>query len=574
MRDARPRHTQPIVIVDRIPVECLQHIEINRAQRFGRDGSAFFDQSMCLQLEVRKHDLCVERRHDAVDRMLQEDDPLPLIGGAAEHVVEEQRLAERRRHLGDEDRVAGVHERLMRVGQKGVHRMTHFVGQREHGVERVVVVEQHVRMHAVHRGGVRAAPFARILVDVDPVAGQHLPELPLVGRTQRGDRRGQPFQHVLVRVPAVELHERDAGIVRVIRRQAEHALAETMVTAQGLGSLPGGLDQVLDDGRRNIVAVEGHLEHRAVPSCLRDEPVALQHTVVERGVGIGGTLVQLMKLVERRSAVWLASIGRQNGAVLSVRQRRVGSARQADLGKLRVCRRQRGVGVVGSTLEAARQRQQMLALVVEHVLLLPIQILHGKPIDGEVGARVHPLLHDGQRNLQQLGIEPGSRLGRLREQNLDLLPLRVDLVVALILVVPERREVPDLVLELADVVAQLQRRQQLIRSAAEGALEGRKLRDLRLELVVRRLPGRPVREDMSEIPFETRRDLVAFAERRRRGRFGGRRLEHPRIILHAARPTSRRDRRLRLLLASSQRKASSLPRTARRRGEMMVERAR
>ena len=105
--------------------------------------------------------------------MLEQHDALALVGRAREHVVEEQRLAQRGRHFGDEDRVAGIDERLMRVREDRVHRVAHLVRQREHGVERVVVVQQHVRLHAVDRRRVGAAPLARVLVDVDALPAEH-----------------------------------------------------------------------------------------------------------------------------------------------------------------------------------------------------------------------------------------------------------------------------------------------------------------------------------------------------------------------------------------------------------------
>jgi hypothetical protein len=48
-------------------------------------------------------------------------------------------------------------------------------------------------------------------------------------------------------------------------------------------------------------------------------------------------------------------------------------------------------------------------------------------------------------------------LSGLGEQDLNLLALGVDLVVALVLVVPQRCEVPDLVLELTDFIPEPQR---------------------------------------------------------------------------------------------------------------------
>jgi hypothetical protein len=102
----------------------------------------------------------------------------------------------------------------------------------------------------------------------------------------------------------------------------------------------------------------------------------------------------------------------------------------------------------------------VFALVVEHVLLLPVEILESEAVQRQRRAGVHPLADGRQRNLQQFRVEPRRRLRSLCEQNLHLLPLGVDLIVTLILIVPERRVIPDLLLELADVVAERQRRQQ------------------------------------------------------------------------------------------------------------------
>ena len=125
---------------------------------------------MRLQLEVGEHHLRVERAGDAVDRVLQQHARCSRAGRPLEHEIEEQRLAQRGRHLGDEDRVARVHERLRLMRQQRVHRVPHLVRQREHRVERLVVVEQHVRVRAVHRRRVRAAALAGVLEDVDPAA--------------------------------------------------------------------------------------------------------------------------------------------------------------------------------------------------------------------------------------------------------------------------------------------------------------------------------------------------------------------------------------------------------------------
>ena len=64
-------------------------------------------------------------------------------------------------------------------------------------------------------------------------------------------------------------------------------------------------DQVFDDGGRNVVAVQRGIERRPIAARLRVEPVALQHAVVQRRVGIDGRFVDFVKLVKRRGAIGL-----------------------------------------------------------------------------------------------------------------------------------------------------------------------------------------------------------------------------------------------------------------------------
>src|SRR5262245_19962267 len=108
------------------------------------------------------------------------------------------------------------------------------------------------------------------------------------------------------------------------------------------------------------------------------------------------------------------------------------------------------------------------------MLLLPIEVLQRESVDCELRVFGHPALDRSQRNLEQLGVEPGKRLSSLGKQDLNLLAAGVDRVVALILVVPEGCEVPDLVLELADLVPKLESREQLSRTAGEAPLKRRK----------------------------------------------------------------------------------------------------
>ena len=210
------------------------------------------------------------------------------------------------------------------------------------------------------------------------------------------------------------------------------------------------------------------VERRAIAASLRVEPVALQHAVVQRRIRVDAGFEQLVVLDERRRAIVLVAIGRQDRPVLSVGQRHLGPARQAERRVLDVRGRERRVGVVRRRRKAARQREQMLALFVQHVLLLPVEIFDRKAVDRELGELRHPLLHRRQRDAEQLGAEPRAHLREPGEQNLHLLPPRVHLVVALILVVLQGHVVPDLVRELSDLVRDLVGGQQALQDPAQA----------------------------------------------------------------------------------------------------------
>jgi len=81
----------------------------------------------------------------------------------------------------------------------------------------------------------------------------------------------------------------------------------------------------------------------------------------------------------------------------------------------------------------------VLALFVE-TCLLAIQILEREAIDRRMRVPRHPLLHGGERDGEQLGVEPGRWPGRLWRTGSGPAGAGVDLVVALVFVVLEPGE--------------------------------------------------------------------------------------------------------------------------------------
>jgi len=78
--------------------------------------------------------------------------PLAVVGGVREHVLKKQHFAERGRHLGDENRVGRVDERLVGIRQERVHRMPHLVRERAHRKQIVVVTHQDERLRPRYAG--------------------------------------------------------------------------------------------------------------------------------------------------------------------------------------------------------------------------------------------------------------------------------------------------------------------------------------------------------------------------------------------------------------------------------------
>ena len=118
---------------------------------------------------------------------------------------------------------------------------------------------------------------------------------------------------------------------------------------------------------------------------LCDKPVALQHAVVHGGERIGIGREGLVKRMKRGGAIGLMAIGLQQRVVLAVGQRHLLAVVQGDHRMLDVGVGEHRVHVVRDVAEAARERQQVLALFVEHVFLLVIGAFDRKAVDRQLG---------------------------------------------------------------------------------------------------------------------------------------------------------------------------------------------
>ena len=114
-------------------------------------------------------------------------------------------------------------------------------------------------------------------------------------------------------------------------------------------------------------------------------------------------------------------------------------------------------------------------------------------------------------------VEPRAGLLLAGEHDLDLLPLGVALVVALVLVVVERRVVPDPVAQRTHFVHRAQRGQQIRGAVGQRAAQPRERLDRLLEPAIRPAPVVPVVADRGQVP------AVALGDPVPRRRLPGRR---------------------------------------------------
>ena len=213
-----------------------------------------------------------------------------------------------------------------------------------------------------------------------------------------------------------------------------------------------------------FVAVKrGFQRARELPR-LRDEPVALQYSVIDGGIRVRVCGKRPVKRLECGRTVGLMPIRLQQGVVLTVGQRYLFSVMERDDGMSDVRVREHRMNVVRHVPQTARQGQQPLTFFIEDVLLLVIGAFDGEPVGRESAVRVHPCPHRRERDNQQFGCKPRPGFGGLREQNLHLLTARVHRVVPLILVVVQAGVVPDSVRKLTEFVPKRECLEQPFRS--------------------------------------------------------------------------------------------------------------
>ena len=125
---------------------------------------------MRLFLELGEHGLAekgaAELLHKIVDKVF-----LPFgIGFGFQQIFHKQSLVAGRSYLGHEYLVSGIDERLCFPCKITMEGVPHLMGNGEHTVYRVVVVQKNVRVSAEGSPGIRSAALALVFVYVYPAA--------------------------------------------------------------------------------------------------------------------------------------------------------------------------------------------------------------------------------------------------------------------------------------------------------------------------------------------------------------------------------------------------------------------
>ena len=162
-----PLHGDLIVHHHVLAVIQLAQPGILGAEHIGGQGLACVHGCAHELLELGKHGLAVDGALELVQEVVDQEDPLLLVGGLLQQILHEQGLVAGGGHLGHEDHIVGVDLVLVLVGQVGVQGVAHLVGQGELAVQGAGVVQQHKGMD-LGACGVSAAPLALVLIDIDP----------------------------------------------------------------------------------------------------------------------------------------------------------------------------------------------------------------------------------------------------------------------------------------------------------------------------------------------------------------------------------------------------------------------
>lgn len=185
------------------------------AQTLGGDALAPGGNLVEGELELGKHGLAIQRALELLEEVVEDVSALAWVGPGLEQMLREQRLVDRRGHLGNENHVIGIHlGGWALTTHVRMNRVTHLMYEREDVVKLALEVHEDDRMHAIAACRIGTASLTRRLVDVNPALRQALAHDGQIVLPKWGERLENEIACLLVR--EVYVHVLDDGDVQIV----------------------------------------------------------------------------------------------------------------------------------------------------------------------------------------------------------------------------------------------------------------------------------------------------------------------------------------------------------------------
>ena len=256
-------------------------------QRVRRQRLSALDHPAHLKLKLREHRLAVDRALELVEEVVDEIRALFFVPGLSQKMAHEQNLVAGGGDLRDEDHIVACADGLRLLAVIAVQGVAHLVGDGEHGVERVLVVQKHIGVRAGIAGGVCAAALAAVFVHVYPAAVKALSEKRGIVLAQHLER----VEHGFLCVFEAYLRRRvgyNGGVyvvhMKLVNAQKLFAHGDIAVHLVHVGV--NGVDEIHVHALRNLCPVERGGQRGGVLPRLGEEPELSKLRVKGGGKGV------------------------------------------------------------------------------------------------------------------------------------------------------------------------------------------------------------------------------------------------------------------------------------------------
>ncbi len=501
--DTRPieRHLVSIALREQVGGDAAEDV--------GAEGRAALGAGVRRQLELRQGGHDEEVAVVVGHRLFDQRDLQVAVGLGAEQVVAHHGLVEVGRHLGHEQAVAAIDERLRPPRVVRVQRVAQLVRQRAQA-EHVVLIRHHdERPRAVGAAGERALALAAVARPIHPALFQAAAAQDIdVLRAQRRHARRDPLDGLRERHGRLGRGQRRLDVVDAQRIQPQRPFAQPPVTVPGGQVRAEGRDEVVEHLHRDVVRLQRAVQRGGVAAHPRGEDVLFNGRGQRGRVGVLERQIAVGVALPRAAAHRAVGVGDQgpDAGLAHLQLRTAGGDRGREL-HVRVV--QRVVDAERTAERIAGQRQHLLHLAGAHMGLAAAQPIDVVGEESQVGGRRDPALHPVKAQRHELRVEECAGGCEVRHQCAGLAGAGGRGLIAAI----HRRFVVgvdhDLAHQHAGGLEAFQEGQQRRRAFGQPAAIGRQRRQLGGQLSARGLPIGRGRVDALQVPGLLDRDFAA-----------------------------------------------------------------